>query len=109
MVEERYLMGNVTISTSETEIYYPSDWLIDGGPPPETMSCPNFRITDENAMSMLSIIWEDFGQNQGRWVVLAGDGEVGERFVVMHSTNYKDVATYFSQYMERLERWLQKP
>jgi hypothetical protein len=102
-------MGNVTISTTETEIYYPSDWLVDGGPPPAFMGCPPITsqiLNEESAMNMVKIVWEDFGQNSGRWNVIAGHPDSGEAFIVMQSTNYKDVATYFAQYMAKFERWL---
>lgn len=105
-------MGNVTIYTSETQIYWPSDWLIDGtGATPESMGCPEITsqiLNDETKPTMLTVIRDDYGSNAGRWVVMAGDGEVSERFIVMHSTNWKDVLQYFMDYMYRFETWLQE-
>jgi hypothetical protein len=88
-------MGNVTISTKDTEIYYPSDWLIEGGPPFETMHCPEF-IENEDVQP-LQVIYNA----QTRFFGVTHNG-----FIVMESKEPSDLAKYIKQYMEAFQDWV---
>jgi hypothetical protein len=95
-------MGNVTISTSETNIYWPSDWLVDGsGATYEVMGCPKLTIDETVSFSVVAIA---FDIDNAKWQVIVG-GEGEEATVVMESTNYKDVATYLLEYMQKTRQW----
>jgi hypothetical protein len=91
-------VGNVTISTSETEIYYPSDWLVEGGPPFEVMNCPindaNNSWDDEDA---LMLVRRDTSDKPWR-VVQKG-------MVLMETSNHADAMMYMLSYMVKYELW----
>lgn len=96
-------MGDVTISTEETTIYWPSDWLVNGaGTTFNDAGCPKLDIGEEDMFSILSIVF-DF--DDATWRVYTGDLNEGDVIVLMKSTNYKDVATYFSDFMQKTKQW----
>lgn len=93
-------MGNVTIDTDFTKVYYPSEWLIEGGPPYGTMDCPDFN---EAALSMtepLSIVRTQGGENGLPWKVIM------EGRVMMECVDPKDAANYVEGYMHELDAWV---
>lgn len=103
-------MGNTPISVPETEIYYPSDWLVNGGPPFNTMNCPDYEVDEDcDGHSVLSIVYD---WDIKKWYVLSGlhgaDAETRRGTVVMESTNLYDVSEYFRSYMASVKRWQQK-
>lgn len=92
-------MGNVTVSTDDTEIYYPSDLLAHGGPPYEVMGCPEVEPTTEQATAQLSIIMDMPQQGEVWWKVCYGDLREAPLVVVMESRNPINVALYLEEYM----------
>lgn len=97
---EVILMGNTPIQTTHTNIHYPSDWLVQGGPPFESVGAPpaETEVTDEDMMSSLAVVWSD-----EQWKLIYGTAEYSEPVIVMESTNIQDVLTYFKEYMEGLK------
>lgn len=91
-------MGDTTISTKNTEIYYPSDWLIEGGPPFETMNCPQPNVEGVDQQK-LEIIYNDNTKYFG--VVCGG-------FIVMESKDVRDLATYVGDYAMAFRNWVQE-
>jgi hypothetical protein len=66
-------MGDVTISTEETEIYWPSDWLVDGaGATFDSMGCPKLTIDETVSFSVLAIA---FDIDTAKWQVIVGGCE----------------------------------
>lgn len=94
-------MGNTTISNSETEIYYPSSWLVLGGPPMEDR-CPDAEITFDQPQ--LGVVLD---VPTMLWRVYEGHPGEGPVRIVMESTNIKDVAQYFTEYMAELKQYLE--
>ena len=92
-------MGNVTISTNDTTIYYPSDWLIDGGPTFESMQCPPAEVDEDDADLPLKLIY-----NQRTKYF----GIVQQGHIVMESKSSRDIATYFGDYVMRMREWVQE-
>src|SRR6516225_11875529 len=90
-------MGNVTISTTETTIYYPSDWLVEGGPPYDVMGCPDDDTNDDDPKLVLAM-----DRLTQHWQII-DNGKV-----VMDSTNKVDIAKYFTDYMFGIESWYQE-
>jgi hypothetical protein len=90
-------MGNVTISTIDTTIYYPSDWLIEGGPPFETMDCPKGMISDDDTLIPLELIYNDNTKFFG--LQMCG-------FIVMESKEPQDLAKYVKDYVEAFQDWV---
>jgi hypothetical protein len=96
-------MGNVTISTEETTIYWPSDWLVDGAGTTFTdMGCPKMTLDEADMFSILSIV---FDIDDATWRVYTGDLAEGEVIILMESKNYKDIATYFTDFMIKTKQW----
>ena len=92
-------MGNVPISTKETTLYYPTDWLIEGGPTFEAMGCPETQLETDDTIFPLSIVHNAktgfFGCTQ-------------QGFVLMESTNPKDIAQYVQEYVSSLQGWIKE-
>ena len=92
-------MGNVTVSTTRTEIYYPSDWLIEGGPPFESMSCPKLEDQVDDDTEVLAIIYNP----RTKYFGVTQNG-----FIVMESLDRLDIAGYIKDYVEKLQLWVQE-
>lgn len=90
-------MGNCTISTRDTSIYYPSDWLVDGGPPLNTMGCPEANVTEDDEDLPLKLIY-----NKGTKYF----GIVVNEHIVMESKDRQDIAGYVKDYVEKLQLWV---
>ena len=96
-------MGNTPISTSETEIYYPSDWMIEGGPTFGSMGCPTI-LRDPSDFLSISLVNIEL---ETRWrIVITSPIDPGEMVVLAESTNKKDIVKYFMDYMESFDKWL---
>jgi hypothetical protein len=91
------VMGKSTISTTDTEIYYPSDWLIDGGPPFDVMSCPKAEDQTDDEQK-LGIIYNTKTQYFG--IVCQG-------YIVMESKEAKDLAKYIQDYAYEYQYWVE--
>ena len=92
-------MGDVTVSTRNTSIYYPSDWLVDGGPPLDTMGCP-LANEDENDEDLpLKLIYN----KDTRYFGIVQEGRV-----LMESKDRLDIAGYIKDYVEKLQLWVQE-
>jgi len=90
-------MGNITISTSETSIYYPADWLVTGGSPYATMGCPDDTQDDYDDDFLLKLV---YNETSGKWQVIETSS------ILMESMNKRDVVKYFLDFMEAMEWWL---
>jgi hypothetical protein len=88
-------MGNVTISTNRTTIYYPSDWLIEGGPPFETMECP--EVIEDEDVQPLQVIYN----SKTKFFGITHNG-----FIVMESKDRLDIAGYIKDYVEGFQNWV---
>jgi hypothetical protein len=95
-------MGNVLVSTDETEIYYPSDWLIEGsGATFTSIGCPtNDAYYSDEDDSALSLIYRGWAAKPWR-IVQQG-------YVMMESTNIADVTQYFKDYTTKFQQWLEE-
>lgn len=93
-------MSKVPSQTTHTNIRYPSEWLIQGGPQFEAMKCPpaETEVTDEDMMSSLAVVWSD-----EKWKLIYGTAEYSEPIIVMESTSANDVLIYFAEYMEGIK------
>lgn len=89
-------MGNVTVSTTRTEIYYPSDWLIEGGPPFESMSCPKLEDQVDDDTEVLGIIYNP----RTKYFGVTRNG-----FIVMESLDRLDIAGYIKDYIEGFQNF----
>ena len=86
-------MGNVLVSTDETEIYYPTKWLVDGGPTYGAVGCPTRSKDDEWRVDELSLSWNP---ENGRWAIIQQNN------VVMESSNMIDVLQFYKDFMQDL-------
>lgn len=92
-------MGDVTISTNDTTIYYPSDWLIEGGPTFESMGCPEPEFIQEGEdVEPLQVIYN----KRTKFFGVAHNG-----FIVMESKESKDLGKYIQEYMKGLQDWVE--
>lgn len=91
-------MGNVTVSTSRTQIYYPSDWLIDGGPTFESMGCPEPKVGAWDVDTLKLIYNKDT-----RYFGIVHNGAI-----VMESTDRLDIADYVKDYVEKFQMFVQE-
>lgn len=87
------------MTAKTTDIMYQADWLVWGGPPPAKHTQIQ-SLLEDIASTMLSVI-----RTESTWQVVAGDGEVSNRFVVMESNDVNDVTNYFFDYMREFENW----
>lgn len=90
-------MGNTPISTKNTTIYYPSDWLIEGGPTFEQMGCPEIDQAADDRVIPLGIV---YNEKTGYF------GLVQQGFVMMESKDRLDIAGYVKDYVEGLQNWV---
>lgn len=90
-------MGSVTVSTTDTEIYYPSDWLIEGGPTFESMSCPKVDDQIDEDVEPLQVIYNP----RTRYFGVTHNG-----FIVMESKNPEDLADYVREYTQEFKSWV---
>lgn len=93
-------MGNVTVSTKNTQVYYPTDWLIEGGPPFEsTEAIPN----DDAAYA-----YEDIEPLQVIYnKTTEYFGITHNHYIVMESKDPRDVAQYVLDYVEGFKQWVE--
>jgi hypothetical protein len=88
-------MGREVVDKKNTQIYYPSDWLVEGGPTFESANCPKFQ--EDEDVEPLQIIYNKttkyFGVTQGE-------------FIVMESKDRQDVAEYVKDYIEGFQNWV---
>ena len=82
------------IDTTETRVYYDSDWMIDGGPTFENCPQVEYECTERQALQLCI-------DNSGEWWQI-----VYNDLVLMESTNRKDVLRYFNEYMAKFENWI---
>lgn len=92
-------MGDVTVSTNDTFIYYPSNWLIEGGPPFESMSCPKAEPGYDDLAIPLELIYNSRTEYFGISML---------DFILIESTNAKDIAKYVQDYVQGFQDWLAK-
>lgn len=91
-------MGNTPISTSTTNIYYPSNWLIEGGPPPN-VNCPiNDADNSWAADNDISITIRE-GKEKPWWVVC-------QDRILMETSEPSEVAAYILSYTNEYRDWL---
>lgn len=90
-------MGNVPVSTSDTEIYYPSDWLIEGGPPFNVMACPKLHEQFGDDVEPLQVIYN----TKTRYF-----GVVHNEHIVMESKDPEVMANYVKQYAVAFKLWV---
>lgn len=89
-------MGSTPVSGKDTIIYYPSDWLIEGGPTFEQMGCPEVEIKDDTQLPLTIIYNAKTG-----WF-----GIMQQNFVMMESRDRLDIAGYVKDYVEGLQTWI---
>lgn len=92
-------MGNIIVSTENLAIYYPSDWLIEGGATFESMSCPPSLVhaSDGGDVEPLQIIYN----KDTKFFGVTHNG-----FVVMEAKNAADVAKYVQEYVQEFQEWV---
>lgn len=81
----------------DTTIYYPSDWLIEGGPPLDVMSCPIAKDQADDEQK-LEIIYNTKTKYFG--IVCQG-------YIVMESKDRLDFAGYLKDYVEAYQYWVE--
>lgn len=97
LLKLEHVMGNTTISTKDTEIYYPSDWLIEGGPTFESMNCPKPDVGMDDTNIPLTLV---YNQKNGFF------GVVMNGFILMESKDARDLTKYISDYVQSFQEWV---
>lgn len=85
------------IGTTNTVVYYPTELLIEGGPPFNTYGCPHVEMQQDDVDVPLRLVYNTQTRFFG-WAML-------DR-LVMESKEPKDLTRYITDYVEGFQQFV---